>query len=650
MKKIIIYLVLILLLTGCSGETFPEPQGALDEFITHWNDGNYVAMYRLLSTDAVNTYTEELFISRYKNISQGIGLLAVELDNPVIEIEEDTATLTYSLLFKTTTVPEFKKDYKLTLSKGEANWEINWDHQHIFPELSADQVVRVQRQQPKRGKIYDRNRKPLVEQGNVREVGVVTGKIENEAMLVAGLAELLQVSEQRIKELMAQSWVKPDLFVPIKRISEKEWGQKQEQILAHKGVLVNRVEGRVYHNSPSLAQTIGYISEINENKLEVLGPLGYRAGDKVGMLGLEDQYERLLAGTIGFTISIHDSSGQAVEKVAVKEVEDGSHLELTLDNELSMAVEHALGENRGSVIIMDVFSGDILAMAGKPGFDNNLFALGISSKQYQALQDLDSPFINRAVYGLYPPGSIFKPFTALMALSEDIFNPEDSWETPKRWQPDPSWGGYHVTRVDRPDGSVDLLKATKWSDNVYFADLSLKLGWDRFIRYVELFGFDQSLPFSIPTRTSYISSDNKTDSLLADSGYGQGELQTTPLHMALLYASLARGDGKLPLPRITTMEDSAIWIDTDITPLHISLIDSTLIAAVQDQAALAYMGNTGKDLRGKTGTAQISAEHQIGWFVCYFDKYVIVVTLEGDQTMSSRQALQVAKEILNKGF
>lgn len=638
-------------LTGCREEKFPEPYTVIEEFIQHWQHGEYESMFHLISEESKKTYDQETFANRYSNISQGINLEEVSLVEYDYEILEDgSAEIIYKLKFVTSFIQEFTQQYTASLQKGEENWLMDWSNKHIFEDLTSERFVRVSRQFPERGNIFDRNGIPLAYNGNVREIGVVTGKIEDENSLLRELSALLQMSEETIQKKYTQSWVQPDMFAPIKRISEKYWDQHRDDFLAIKGVMINTSQGRVYNIPSSAAQTLGYITVINAEQLQEKKLQGYRAGDYIGVLGLETYYEKELAGEIGFTIYITDENNKVVTNVAEKAMQNGANIHTLLDSELMQVVHDALKEHNGSAIIMNNY-GDILAAASNPGFDSNHFSLGITSEQYRAITELDNPFLNRAFNGLYPPGSILKPFTALMALEEDVVDPEYSWNTPKQWQKDAGWGSYHVTRVDRPSGPVDLWKAMKWSDNVYFADLALRIGWESFSKHAENLGFGAQIPFPLNTRTSKLGMSSTNAVLLADTGYGQGEMQSTPLHMTLLYVSLSRGDGILPEPIILQEKEFSPWLSTNFSLENIVMMNDVLKTAVQDSDSLAAAGHIpGKDIRGKTGTAQIGSGNQIGWYVCFFDDYVITVTLEGDNTMYGSQAVNVAVKIIENGM
>lgn len=647
----IILIVCFSVLNGCREEKFPEPNTVIEEFIQCWQQSDYETMFELISDDSKEKYDQKTFTNRYSNISKGINLKEIFLVDYDYEILEDgSAEITYKLKFATGIIPEFIQQYHASLQKGEESWLIHWSNNHIFTDLTSERFVRVSRQFPERGSILGQYSIPLAYNGAVREIGIVIDRIEDEDTLLRELSSLLQMNEETIKRKYTQSWVQPDMFVPIKKISESYWDQHRDDFLSIRGVMINTTQGRVYNIPPSAAQTLGYITEINPEQLEEKKHQGYREGDNIGVLGLEGYYEKELAGEIGFTIYITDESNKVVSNIAEKSMSNGADIHTSLDAELIQVVHDALKEHNGSTIIMNK-NGEILAAASTPGFDSNLFALGITNEQYRALTELDNPFLNRAFSGLYPPGSIFKPFTALMALEDDVFDPENSWDTPKQWQEDSGWGSYYVNRVDRPSGPVNLWKAMKWSDNVYFADLALQIGRESFSNHSESLGFGTEVPFPLNTRTSRLNLSSTDPVLLANTGYGQGEMLSTPLHMTLLYVSAARGDGILPEPKIIQEKDFSPWLTTKFSSHYLALMDDVLRAAVQDGDSLAAAGHIPeKDIRGKTGTAQISPENQIGWYVCYFDDYVITVTLEGDKTMSGQQAVDIARKIIQQGF
>lgn len=641
MRAVIFALAISLVLTAMGGCARETPEQALAAYIELWQAGDYTGMYNLLSSQARKACAEEVFITRHRNISEGIGLTKLKL----ADVNWLEGRIKYSLEFSTSTAGEFRQDYSLEMVEEEGGWRLHWDHCHIFPGLTSQRVVRVKREMPKRGDILDRNRIALAFTGTMYEIGLVPGSLGPDTVNV--LALLLDKSPAEIEALLGQGWVQKDSFVPIITVDSSTWGELRQPATALPGVLARALTGRVYNIPTSLAQTVGYIGEGKAEQLGERAELGFEPGDLVGLCGLELACDRTLAGRPGNVIHIRDENNNTLSVVAQRPVIQGEDVVTTLDLRKIRMLDAALGDWPGSVLLLDFTQGDIVGVVSKPGFDPNLFVQGISSAQYQELLALDSPFLNRAFNGLYPPGSVFKPFTALMALEENLFDPSYSWDTPRQWQGDSDWGAYQVTRVIRPPGPVDLWEAMRWSDNVYFADLGLKVGWPAFAAYVRQLGFDTAMPFALSYERSQLGGEEGSV-LLADSSYGQGKMLTTPLHMALMYAALARGDGILPRPRLLADEAPAKWLQTDFASYNLELLDRVLAYAASDSGALAWVGSG--TVRGKTGTSEISKTRQIAWYLCYFDECLLAVTLEGDFSLSSTHAVQVARECLNSGI
>jgi len=641
-KKIAAVVLLLCLLGGVScapKEEEDKAEAALAHFIELWGQGEYKEMYGCLSAEARSAWSEEEFATRYAKISAGIGLQGVKL----VDVAAKDASLQYSLNLQTSTVGNFRQDYTIQMVQEGKEWRLNWKHGHILPGLTSDLVVRVTRQMPKRGSILDRNNQPLAEMAALYNVGLIPGQIESGTVEI--VATLLEKPAIEVERALSQSWVREDTFVPIATINPQTWNLLLEPLSILRGVVVRETPSRVYSIPESLAQTVGYVGEIEAKRLEKLSALGFQAGDIVGRDGLELVYDQVLAGQPGWTITIRDRNSNVVSTVASRDPVQGKDVVTCLDLAKSRILDTALGDRTGSILMLDFASGELLAVISKPGFDSDLFAQGIAPEQYNQLMQMDAPLINRAFNGLYPPGSVFKPFTALMALEEGVFDPGYSWDTPRQWQGSPDWGAYQVTRVVRPLGPVDLWGAMRWSDNVYFADLGVKVGWPAFEGYGSALGFGSRIPLAMTGKQSQLRKKGSGEVLLADSSYGQGEMLVTPLHIALMYAAIARQDGTLPVPRLNIDEPEKDWLTTGFSGENLELVDRVLAYAASDQDALAWVGSD--TVRGKTGTSEISKDRQIAWYICYFDNYVLAVTIEGDRSLSSTQAVSVARECLS---
>lgn len=635
---------LSLSLAYCQKKSGPEPDAALMTMAELWSGGEYAEMYSLLTAAAKENWEQEDFMQRLDKISSGIGLKEVTVKELAVERSGSRAVLDYSLVFNTATVPHFQVDYRLEAERVGGSWQLEWERGHLFPGLSEETVVRVSRLKPQRGRLLDCNLLALAENGQVVEIGIVPGQIVSEEQLTAGLARELALTPEQVQAELNQPWVQPDHFVPVATVSSEQWEEIAGDLEGLAGVSIRRRRGRTYAIPHSLASTVGYVAEVGPSRLQELAHMGFRAGDQLGAAGLELVWDEELRGRPGFVIEICDAEGQVVAPVARLAARDGDDIVTTLDLAMVCVLDQVLGERTGAGLIITP-GGQVLAVASKPGFDSNAFALGLTPEQYRELEQLDAPLFNRAFQGCYPPGSVFKPFTALMGLEAGVLDPAEAWETDRQWQASAAWGNYHVTRVPRPSGPVDLELALRWSDNIYFARLALEVGWSDFASFANRFGFGRDIPLFLPAAGSTLSGA-RTEIALADSGYGQGGIVATPLHMTLLYAGLARGDGGVPVPLLRLDQAEQQWLDSGCSAGNLDLLDRLLRAVVEDRQAMAHIDSP-RALRGKTGTAQAGGGRHIAWYICYDEEIVLTIVLEGDEFLGSSQAVAVAQAALD---
>ncbi|AEE96748.1 penicillin-binding transpeptidase domain-containing protein [Mahella australiensis] len=666
--NITLFLAIVLVSSGCDAQSKPEK--IAQHFLSLWQNQQYADMYELLTTDAKVSVDKQAFVERYKNIFNGIGLQSMEykIDTPSISYaDKNTALIPVDITFQTSTVGSMAFSYKIQLSRNNKIWGIEWDSTLILPKLAANYKVKVSRQQPERGIIFDRNGTPLATQGEVLSIGVVTGKIKDESFLQQQLSQLLFMQPEEIKAKYTQSWVKPDLFVPIRLLPADTSDDIKQKLLTIPGVMISKATDRVYPYKSAMAQLIGYVGDVSQEELAKPENKGLKAGDKIGKSGLEAAFNKVLSGIPGFTISIVDEQGNEKYKVGQRSKQNASDIYTTIDIELQQQLEKAMADKKGAAVIMKPKSGEILAITSHPNFDPNMFSLGMSSEQWKTInEDPQKPLLNRAIRSSYPPGSTFKPITAVAGLDSGIIDPNETIDTSLgKWQASSLWGNYYVTRVERPGKpAINMHDAMIWSDNIYFAQIALRMGKNTILDYAKRFGFGQSIPFPLSVTKPVLSSDGniKDDISLADSGYGQGEIITTPLHMSMVYSAFANG-GMLPKPLIVSRiqdEDGniieqnspAVWLSTGIKPQTLSTITLFLQDVIEQPTGTGHAAKlSGVSLAGKTGTAEISSDKSkppIGWFISYGPtdnpQAVIAVSIE-DASSGSHDALPVAKTL-----
>ncbi|GGK21822.1 penicillin-binding protein 3 [Caldalkalibacillus thermarum] len=641
---------LLFLAAGCSADEV-TPEETFDHYVSLWESGQFAAMYDLLSTEAKAVYDRDYVVERYENIYDGIGAnsLQVRPSYPEeAEMDEDgQVRFPFSVTMKTV-AGEVRFEHTVTLVQeqdeeaGEKRWGIVWDPSMIFPQLEGEDKVRVEILEAHRGEIVDRNGIGLAINGTLGSVGVVPARLEEGEDLDQALEQLakeLGLSVDRIKQELDASWVQPDWFVPLATIA-KDDEEKKTRLLSIKGVMIQDTPGRVYPHKESAAHLTGYIQPLTAEEWEELREKGYRQTDWIGKTGVEQWFEERLRGKHGAIIYTTDENNNRKEIIAQQDPVHGENITLTIDIRLQEELYRQLEGEAGTAVAIHPRTGEILALVNSPAYDPNLFIVGLSPEQWQAWsEDPAKPLFNRFNQA-YPPGSAFKPVTAAIALEEGVISPEETIHVSGlRWQPDASWGQYHVTRVTDPGQPVDLTQAMAYSDNIYFAQAALKLGQEAFKRGAEAFGFGTPLPLDVPVTVSRLSNEEKQwdDVQLAVSGFGQGEVMISPLHLAVAYTPFLN-QGDLVAPRLELNGESTLWKEQIISPATADLIRQTLIEVVEHPQGTGRGARlAGRTIGGKTGTAELKASldeqgKEYGWFVAFDadqEQVLVVMMIEG---------------------
>jgi len=385
------------------------------------------------------------------------------------------------------------------------------------------------------------------------------------------------------------------------------------------------------------AHVLGYMAEVDAEKLSQLRSAGYVEGDRVGAMGIERAWESYLRGTRGWEKVLVDAKGRRrpggegiIEDPRRVDPIPGRDLRLTLDAEIQRAIEKAMrGELAGGVALVDVRTGRILGLYSKPSYDPNALSGG-SGKQVirdafrRLYSDPLKPALDKTIAGAYPPGSTFKPFTALAALEKGLIDPRASTQCRGALT-----FGKRTFRCTHVHGSTDLHKGIAESCNVYFYRLASELGvgMDVIAEMGQRFGLGTRTGLGVnaeaqgrmPTR-AWMTLRNKGQFRLGfglNAAIGQGATTVTVLQLALAYAALANG-GTLYQPQIVrAVETSAGTVvqefaprvrrQIDVSPENLSRVQKALFAGVNSEAGTAYKARVlGVDMAGKTGTAQVS--------------------------------------------
>ncbi|PHR66368.1 MAG: penicillin-binding protein 2 [Idiomarina sp.] len=438
------------------------------------------------------------------------------------------------------------------------------DHQS-FQTRSNDNRIKVVPLAPNRGLIYDRRGRILAENRPVMSLEVTPEKVQNLDQTLSALQQLLEIDQETIAEFheSRRRERRFNQIILLDRLTEQQAARFAVRQHEFPGVSIEARLVRHYPYGEAITHALGYVAKINRNDLTKLRgedkQANYAATRVIGKLGIERYYEELLHGTIGYQQVEVDIHGRNIRTLSVEPPIPGQDLHLELDVELQQYAFDVLGNDRGSIILMDPRDGAIRAMVSKPSYDPNWFAQGISFAQYQSLLNSHhSPLLNRSTQGGYPPASTVKPQLAVLGLEQGTITP-----TTQIW--DPGW--FQIDGVDHRyrdwlawgHGWVNVTDAIVESCDTFYYDLALKLGIDTIHDDMIRYGFGARTGIDIAEESAAVMPSRgwkrarfnqpwyagETVSI----GIGQSYWTTTPIQLAV-GTSVLVNKGERPVPRL----------------------------------------------------------------------------------------------------
>lgn len=641
---ILVILIATLIIFLINKQNEEKAKQALIDFVGLINEKDYEKMYE--KTISMNMSKED-FITRNKNIYEGIDCADIKIEIQNLEKKDGKYEIQYAQQMYTS-AGEINFINTAYIEKENKEYKVKWSSQMIFPQLGSTDKVRVSNLKAKRGDILDRNGNKLAQDGYIASVGIVPGKLgDNKEENISKISELTGVSTEYINKQLDASYVKEDTFVPVKKIKDTDTNLK-EQLLQIPGILINKVEARVYPLGEDAGHLIGYVQAINKEELEANSGKGYNTNSIIGKSGLEKAYEDTLRGFDGTEIYITDEEGNKKTTLSKQDKKDGKDVKLTIDSKLQSHIYQQMKNDKGFFVVMQPKTGEMLALVSTPTYDSNDFVVGMTQEQWDKLNnDSNKPLYNRFIQK-YCPGSTFKPITGAIGLTTGkITANEDFGYTGTSWQKDSGWGTYQVTTLTGYQGPKNLANALLYSDNIYFAQSALKIGADTLAQNLDKFGFNEQIEFPLSLAKSQYDNQNgnkiEGETKLADSGYGQGSILVNPIHMASIYSSFAN-DGNMIKPYIEYDEQKAntkqgeVLKQEVITKETAQTIKNDLIQVVENKNGTANdMKIEGVTIAGKTGTAELKTSSEdtqsgtLGWFDCFSDDMLIISMVENIQ-------------------
>ncbi|KMM78291.1 penicillin-binding protein 2 [Pseudomonas deceptionensis] len=497
--------------------------------------------------------------------------------------------------------------------------------------VSENNRVHVLPIPPERGFIYDRNgvlladNQPSFNMTITRERAGDTAKVVDTVM---GILHLPEEDRAVFAKAMKQARHPFDPSTLLYELSEEQIALLAVNQFRLPGIDVEAQFVRHYPQGDHFAHSVGYVGRINEKEAKQVDATQYRGTQSIGKTGIERFYENELHGKVGFEEVETNAQGRVMRVLRHTDAIAGKSIVLSLDIKLQEAAEEALGDRRGSIIALDPKTGEVLAMVSKPSFDPNLFVTGISSRDYSGLRDsIDKPLFNRALRGLYAPGSTIKPEVAIAGLDSGVISASTRVFDP---------GYFQLPNVDHKyrnwnhsgDGWVDLNAAIMRSNDTYFYDLASKLGIDRMHDYMAEFGLGQKVSLDMFEESSGLMPSREWKRSTRRQawfpgetvilGIGQGYMQVTPLQLAQATALIAN-KGVWNRPHLARTIDGTPPVDEHPIPNLVlrdprdwDQVNHAMQLVMHDPRGIARAAAQGVQYRiaGKSGTAQVVAIKQ----------------------------------------
>ncbi len=494
-----------------------------------------------------------------------------------------------------------------------------------YVTLAEDNRINLVLIAPPRGHILDRRGRALAVNRQDYRVLIVAEQSPDVGATLATLGRLVPVSEADWRRVLKETRVKRK-FVPVNVVENLNWedvARVEVNALDLPGISVEEGFSRLYPQGAPLSHVLGYVGAVAPGEAKD-DPLLDLPGFRIGKAGVEKTYDNALRGTGGSSQVEVNAFGRVIRELERKEGRSGADLTLAIDLDLQRLTYERFRNETGAAVLIDIQSGEVVALVSKPGFDPNLFSRGLSTEEWRALiTSKEKPLSNKAVAGLYAPGSTFKPIVALAALEKGAITPHTAI----------TCGGsialgnmrFHCWSR-RGHGTLDLRQALIRSCDVYFYETARRVGVDAIAEMGNHLGLGHPLGIDVPAERPGLLPTikwkmkalgqpwSKGETLI--TGIGQGYVLATPLQLAVLAARIANGafavtprlrrqqktsDGKILTPSID-------FAPLKVNPEHLQVVRDGMIGVVNSRSGTAHgaaIREPGREMAGKSGTSQV---------------------------------------------
>tara|TARA_B100001121_G_scaffold107354_1_gene94729 strand:+ start:926 stop:2803 length:1878 start_codon:yes stop_codon:yes gene_type:complete len=493
--------------------------------------------------------------------------------------------------------------------------------------LSDKNRIREWKLPPIRGDFKDFFGNTIAGNFEAYQLHLIPEQVENFRYTINRIKNILELSDNQFKRIIKkQKEIKPwETLIIADNLNWENFSKINNNLYDLNGVKPIISISRNYPYKENYTHILGYVSQANENDIlsnEIVKEK-FVQGLKVGKIGLEKTFENDLIGSNSIERYEVNAYGRRISQLAYQQGDKGKSIKLTVDTEVQKLANKLLADKSGSICVIDIFTGHVIAMHSSPSFDPNAFVFGISQDEWQLIRnDPMKPLLNKSISGNYSPGSTIKPIVALSALENDIINTKFTINCKGHKHPLELYGQtYHCWKKEG-HGFVDMREAMKQSCDSYFYEVARRLGVDKLSETAKKFGlgakvfdglFSNEKNGLVPS-TFWKKNALGSNWLLGETiitGIGQGYIQTTPIQLCLMTAQIANGGYKLyPKLLVENSKDEKKdkFVPLVKNPKNIKFIQDAIFSSTNEIRGTSYrsrIDNPKYQFAGKTGTAQV---------------------------------------------
>jgi penicillin-binding protein 2 len=707
--RAVLLAALSLLLFSVSGPILAQntPRDVVNSFLTAWNERDYSAMYSYIHAQSRETYPAPAFEARYQRVTEQLGLTGVTFTLGDVHLQGESAVVRYDVILDSGRFGEIEDPGRtMRLVNGPEGWRIAWSTMDIFDMLAGNAELTVQTRSSRRATIYDVEGRPLASDGGTTVVLYsARERMVNDEDCVVAISEIKRESYPRVRARFNR--YNPDTVFDLIEMPTEMYEANRDRLQAACNLqnVYTSQPLRLYYGGNVVSHVTGYVGQIPQAQVEEYAARGYGSGELVGLAGVEQVYQDTLAGSPERVLRIVEPGGTVLRDLGSTPASPAAPVMLTINRDLQFSAAQALSDAfnyatpnwgdpgvspGGAVVVLDVNSGAILALASYPLFDPTLFNPS-SMRQDRAIplqemiNDPRRPLRNRATQEQYPTGSAYKIVTGLAALNEGLVAPDDIFDCQYTWNGS-QFGDTFGQRLDwraieqdefPPTGPVTPAQALMASCNPFFyeygARLYLESGSNTLVDYARSLGMGRSYNFGgvLPEVTGSLPTPTSVEDAI-NSAIGQGNIAVPPLQMAVMTATIANGGtayNPYLVQQVGGMDGTQISFQAEPEVLNNNNFDPAALAAIQEgmcgvvthrDYGTAYVRfndpNWAPPINytacGKTGTAS-TGRYPHAWFVAYApaeNPQIAVVVMVEQSLEGSQVAAPIVRRILDDYF